>query len=111
MGRSYLATIPFQPGQTPDVQIDDPDMELLAAERPLPYVCTDPLRLSLYLPGAREWDAQKRIDQTIIPWTYLWLYSFEDWLWSDGWKGEGQYPGEEPEPVGNRALRRAVARC
>ena len=42
---------------------------------------------------------------------HQWLYYFEDWLWSDDWKGEGQHPGEEPEPVGNRAMRRAVARC
>ena len=111
LARSYLATITLQPGQTPGVQIDDPDLELLAAGRPLPHVYRDPLRLCLYLPGAREWDARKRIDQTIIPWTYLWLYYFEDWLWSDDWKGEGQHPGEEPEPIGNRAMRRAVARC
>ena len=26
------------------------------------------------------------------------------------WKGEGRHPGDEPEPFGNRALCRAVAR-
>lgn len=110
LARSYLAIITYQPGQTPDVRIADPGLELLAAGRPLPHVYRDPLRLCLYLPGTREWEARKRIDQTVIPWTYLWLYYFEDWLWSDDWKGEGRHPGDEPEYLGNRALRRAVAR-
>ena len=52
----------------------------------------------------------KRIDQTIIPWTYTWLFYFEDWLSTDDWKGGGRHPGEEPEDPGNRALRRALAR-
>lgn len=110
LARCYLATITYRLGQTPNVQLDGPDLELLADGRPLPHVYRDPLRLCLYLPGTREWEARKRIDQTVIPWTYLWLYYFEDWLWSDDWKGEGRHPGDEPEPVGNRALRRAVAR-
>lgn len=104
LARSYLATITFQLGQTPDVQIDDPDLELLAAGRPLPHVYRDPLRLCLHLPGAREWEARKRIDQTIIPWTYLWLYYFEDWLWSDDWKGEGQHPAKS-------LIQLAIGRC
>ena len=38
LARPYLATIALQLGQTPGVQIDDPDLELLAAGRPLPHV-------------------------------------------------------------------------
>ena len=110
LARTYLAAITYQPGKTPDVQIQEPLLELLAEGRSLPHVYKDPLRLCLYLPGAREWEAQKRIDQTIIPWTYLWLYYFEDWLWTDKWKGEGRHPGDEPDHRGNRALRRAIAR-
>lgn len=110
LARSYLATVTYQPSQTPDVQINEPDLEILADGRPLPHVYRDPLRLCLHLPGTGEWTARKRIDQTVIPWTYLWLYYFEDWLWSDDWKGEGQHPGDQLEPVRNRARRRAVAR-
>lgn len=110
LARTYLATITYQMGKTPDVRIEEPGLELLAEGRSLPHVYKDPLRLCLYLPGTREWEAQKRIDQTIIPWTYLWLYYFEDWLWTDDWKGEGRHPGDEPEHPRNRALRRALAR-
>ena len=34
LARSYLATITYRPDQTPDVQIDGPDLELLADGRP-----------------------------------------------------------------------------
>ena len=52
------------------VRISEPDLELLAQGRPLPHIYTNPLRLCLHLPGTEDWDSTKRIDQTIIPWTY-----------------------------------------
>ena len=33
-----------------------------------------------------------RLDQTIVPWTALWLLYFEEWLFSDEWAGGGVYP-------------------
>jgi hypothetical protein len=33
-----------------------------------------------------------RIDNTIVPWAILWLFYFEEWLWSDEWKGGGEHP-------------------
>ena len=35
-----------------------------------------------------------RIDQTIVPWTILWLFYFEEWLDSNEWKGGGVHPKE-----------------
>jgi len=110
LARTYQASITYLPGNMPTVWVDEPDLELLALGRPLPHVYTSPLRLCLYLPGTGEWDARKRIDQTIIPWTYLWLFYFEDWLATDDWKGGGQHAGDEPENPGNRSLRRALGR-
>jgi hypothetical protein len=110
LARSYQADVAYSLGKTPTVRISEPDLELLAQGRPLPHVYTNPLRLCLHLPGIEDWDAAKRIDQTIIPWTYTWLFYFEDWLATDDWKGGGRHPGEEPEDPGNRALRRAMAR-
>lgn len=110
LARTYRACITYLPGETPSVQIVEPSLELLANGRALPHVYRSPLRLCLYLPGAGEWKATKRLDQTIVPWTYLWLYYFEDWLGTDDWKGGGRHPGQEPETPQNRALRRSVAR-
>ena len=110
LARSYQVNISYLPGETPSVQIADPDLELLASGRPLPHVYNKPLRLCLNLPGTGEWEPKKRIDLTIVPWTYLWLYYFEDWLWTGDWKGGGRHPGDEPNHPRNRSLRRALAR-
>lgn len=110
LARTYRARITYLRGDRPSVQIIEPNLELLANGRPLPHVYQNPLRLCLYLPGAGEWKATKRLDQTIVSWTYLWLYYFEDWLGTNDWKGGGRHPGEEPAIQQNRALRRSVAR-
>jgi hypothetical protein len=110
LARTYNAHITYRPGEMPSVRIVDPDLLVLAGGRALPHVYNNPLRLCLYLPGTGEWKQTKRIDQTIIPWTYLWLYYFEDWLGTDDWKGGGQHPGEADEVPRSRALRRATSR-
>jgi len=110
LSRTYTARISLCEGKTPDVYIDDPQLSDLAQGRLIPHVYTEPLRLCLYLPGTEEWGAHKRIDQTIIPWTYLWLLYFEEWLASDDWKGGGQHPCDEEKPRGNRQTRRSLAR-
>jgi hypothetical protein len=33
-----------------------------------------------------------RLDHTIVPWTALWLFYFEEWLISNDWKGGGVHP-------------------
>ena len=43
----------------------------------------NPARLCLSLPGTGKWSPAKRISETIVPWTYLWLWYFEEWLASD----------------------------
>ncbi|WP_245766278.1 hypothetical protein [Sulfitobacter brevis] len=110
LARSYQANIAYLLGKAPTVRISEPDLQILAQGRTLPHVYNNPLRLCLHLPGDEGWDPTKRIDQTIIPWTYMWLFYFEDWLATDDWKGGGQHPGAEPEDPGNRALRRAISR-
>ena len=90
LARSYLANVAYSLGKAPTVRISEPDLEILAQGRPLPHVYTNPLRLCLHLPGTEDWDSNKRIDQTIIPWIYTWLFYFEDWLATDDWKGGGR---------------------
>ena len=43
-------------------------------------------------PGTPEWRPWMRLDQTVVPWTSLWLFYFEDWLASNEWKGGGEHP-------------------
>lgn len=110
LARDYTVRLILKEGETPDVFVDNPSLTELAGDREIPHVYLNPLRLCLYLPGTGEWHGSKRLDQTIIPWTYLWLFYFEDWLATDDWKGGGEHPSETSEPEGNRHLRRSLAR-
>lgn len=110
LARDYAVRLTLKEGETPDVFVDNPSLTELAGEREVPHVYLKPLRLCLYLPGTREWHGSKRLDQTIIPWTYLWLFYFEDWLATDDWKGGGTHPDEDADPQGNRETRRRLAR-
>jgi hypothetical protein len=62
----------------------------------------EPPQLCLYLPRTYDWEPWMRIDQTLVPWTSLWLFYFEEWLSSDDWKGGGEHPGRN-----ERRLRRS----
>jgi hypothetical protein len=97
LSREYAVRIEYRQGGTPQVYVEDPDLTILAAGRRLPHVYDQsPTRLCLYLPGSGEWESWMRLDHTIVPWTALWLFYFEDWLHSDEWKGGGQHPAEGP---------------
>lgn len=50
---------------------------------------------------AHEWNGNKLIATTIIPWTCLWLAFYETWLDTGCWLGEGTHPDlPEHSPVG-----------
>lgn len=104
LSRIYEVEVTYREGNSPDVFVRDPDIRLLAGSREVPHIYHNPLRLCLYLPRKHQWHSGLRIDQTIIPWTYLWLYYFEEWLVSDEWKGGGEHP--DPDDSGNRLSRR-----
>ena len=61
----------------------------------------NPPRLCLYLPNTGEWTSAMRLDQTIVPWSILWLFYFEEWLVSNEWKGAGVHPGDEDKDAPN----------
>jgi hypothetical protein len=50
------------------------------------------VRLCLFDPQTAEWSPGAAIADTIVPWTYEWLFYFEEWLVSDEWKGGGRHP-------------------
>jgi hypothetical protein len=94
LSRDYMIRIEMPCGLSPRIFVDDPDIEVLAGGRDLPHVYRNPTRLCLYLPGTREWQPWMRLDQTIVPWTSLWLFYFEEWLDSGEWKGGGMHPAD-----------------
>lgn len=111
LSRIYSIRLDYRIGDGPDVFVEAPSLEVLAAGRDLPHVYRSPLRLCLYMPGSGQWAPYKRLDQTIVPWTYTWLFYFEDWLTFGEWRGGGRHPDGAPSRSSNRHLRRSLARA
>lgn len=98
LSRTYRVRIELTEGDVPSVFVDAPDVVLLATGRKLPHVYSEvPVRLCLYHPERREWSPVDRLDLTVVPWIYLWLYYYEEWLVSDDWKGGGEHPDVDVE--------------
>lgn len=98
LGRTYSLLLRFRKLGFPEVFVLAPDLNALADGRYLPHVYSSkPIRLCLFYPKHQDWSATDSIADTIIPWTYLWLAYFEDWLLTDEWKGGGKHPGDEDE--------------
>ena len=93
LSRTYGVRIQYWQGGTPQVFVDHPNLVELAQGRLLPHVYDQsPARLCLYMPARGEWHGGLLISRTIVQWTMLWLYFFEEWLASGEWKGGGEHP-------------------
>lgn len=93
LSRKYLIRVSYRQYQRPMVIVLEPDLVALADNRKLPHVYNQsPPELCLYLPNTGEWSPEKLISMTILPWSMLWLYYFENWLATDEWVGGGEHP-------------------
>lgn len=93
LSRSYSTAVRYQLGLAPRTYVLGPSLVELANGRRIPHMYSQvEQRLCLYLPKAGEWNSSRFISETIVPWTSLWLFYFEEWLLSDEWKGGGVHP-------------------
>jgi hypothetical protein len=96
ISRVYSLRIWFKQRDFPKVFVLKPDLNVLAEGRFLPHVYSSkPVQLCLHYPKSNEWSWKDSIAETIVPWAYLWLLYFEDWLITDEWQGGGKHPGDE----------------
>ncbi len=99
--RTYTVRIEYAHGDRPKVYVESPNLRELAGEREIPHLYSqEEQRLCLYLPHSGEWNRSMLFDRTIIPWSVMWLFYFEDWLLSGEWRGGGTHPvgnGDESE--------------
>lgn len=109
LSRTYGLQLHYTSETTPSVTVKSHDLRELSGGRAPPHLYHNPDRLCLYLPGTQEWDRTQRLDQTIVPWSFLWLAYFEHWLATDEWGGGGEHPDPNAPCTGNRAERRRVA--
>ena len=96
VGRSYRVRVYYEPGGQPEVFVVHPSLDTLAEGRRIPHVYSQQrAKLCLYRPRYMEWTPDRLIAETIVPWAYVWLFYFEEWLFSDDWKGGGEHPPTE----------------
>lgn len=55
-------------------------------------------RLCLFDPATDQWDGDKLIAETILPWTARWLFFFEGWMATGEWFGGGRHPERSADP-------------
>lgn len=95
----YRIQITHQLHRNPEVVVLNPKLVADATGK-IPHTYPG-RRLCLFHPDKQEWNQQKYIATTIVPWTSLWLTYYELWRVTGDWLGGG----EHPEP---RAARRST---
>lgn len=78
----------------PKVYILDSELHEVELTKRIPHLyCREKIQLCLFYPDYNEFDRSMSLCESIIPWTYLWLQYYEEWLYSGEWKG-----GDAPHP-------------
>jgi hypothetical protein len=81
----YLVRIEYKAPVSPVLTVLSPQLQ--RPERGvLPHVYDDDHLCVCY---PRQWSAEKRIDQTIVPWIVEWLFYYELWTFTGEWYGGG----------------------
>lgn len=94
MGGDYKVKLMYHLTEPPKLYVIDPKPLALAKGKTKLEHCYDQKlqRLCLYYPKEYEWHNTMLLTQTIIPWTYDWLYHYEIWLGTGEWTGGGIHP-------------------
>ena len=75
---------------SPRVYILNDEVHKVAKERIIPHLYSyEKIQLCLYYPSSKEFSKLMSLCETIVPWIYLWVSYYEEWLYSDEWKGGG----------------------
>lgn len=93
LSRIYSIRIVYRLDATPKVFVVSPNLRELANGQTIPHLYSQQrLELCLYKPGKGEWAPSMFLTDTILPWVNVWLFCFEEWLFSGEWKGGGEHP-------------------
>lgn len=78
---------------SPNVYVLDKDIWEVSKSKQIPHLYdSQKIRLCLYYPDYHEWSSKMPLCNTIVAWSYLWLYFYEEWLYTNDWKGGGIHP-------------------
>ncbi len=107
LSKTYKILIIFHiDNYSPDVFVLDKDIWEVSKSKSIPHLYdSKKIKLCLYYPSYNEWNTNMPLCNTIVSWACLWLYFYEEWLYSNEWKGGGEHPKslkeEENENIKN----------
>ena len=99
----YETEIVYQVPCRPQIRILSPQLRIRKGFTKCPHTFAD---TTLCVHQAHEWNGNRLIASTIVPWICVWLYFYEVWLRIGVWRGEGTHPHL---PEHNAVLRRTRA--
>lgn len=85
----YVVQIRYEVPFRPVVRVISPRLSTWGNLKRQPHTFDDG---SLCLHEAHEWNGNRLVAMTIIPWASLWLEFYETWLDTGCWLGEGTHP-------------------
>ena len=88
----------------PQVTVIKPELLYAKEKKHLPHVYPENV-LCLFDPKKKEWNDRQFIAHTIIPWTSLWLFYYEDWLYTGNWLGGGRHPNKVQNKSKNTRIK------
>lgn len=91
---TYRIRVIYKLGSAPRVVVVSPKLGPIQ-DCPLPHTW-DGERLCLYWRG--EWDRDKFLGDTLIPWASEWLANYETWAFTGRWLGGGTHEGTWNRP-------------
>ena len=101
----YEVEIVYEVPYRPRIRILSPRLHVREGCRKCPHTFADG---SLCVHQAHEWNGNRLIASTIVPWICVWLYFYEVWLRAGVWRGEGTHP-DLPEHNAELRFARAAA--
>lgn len=99
----YTAKIHYGIEKGPEIWILQPKLVKNFRGDSIPHLYPD-MRLCLYQPLYGEFRPFYLLTETIIPWTSLWLFHYENWQMTGGWEGGGEHPHTEATRLDTRNL-------
>lgn len=99
LSKTYRVLIVFHiDNYSPDIFVLDRNIWEVSKSKTIPHLYDHKkIKLCLYYPSYNEWNTNTPLCNTIVSWTYLWLYFYEEWLYSNDWKGGGIHPEKTKE--------------
>ena len=97
----YEVEIVYEVPRRPHIRILSPQLRVREGCKNCPHTFKDG---SLCVHQTHEWNGNRFIAWTIVPWICVWLYFYEVWLRIGVWRGEGTHPDL---PEHNAVLRHA----